>query len=80
MEKKKEIKITLKISNVDPFILMQPINNLNQALCFTLLQLKSAYAIAKLRKKGYSKNQFYKEAVNMYKEVCSVAFTNFFSF
>ncbi|QCE07374.1 uncharacterized protein LOC114191560 [Vigna unguiculata] len=34
-----------------------------------ILELKSAYAIAKLRKKGYSKNQFYKEAVNMYKEI-----------
>ncbi|KAL5138789.1 hypothetical protein HKD37_10G028887 [Glycine soja] len=31
--------------------------------------LKSAYAIAKLRKKGYSKNQFYNEAANMYKEI-----------
>ncbi|KAL5138791.1 hypothetical protein HKD37_10G028887 [Glycine soja] len=30
---------------------------------------KSAYAIAKLRKKGYSKNQFYNEAANMYKEI-----------
>ncbi|KAL5138788.1 39S ribosomal protein L45, mitochondrial [Glycine soja] len=28
-----------------------------------------AYAIAKLRKKGYSKNQFYNEAANMYKEI-----------
>ncbi|XP_047155884.1 uncharacterized protein LOC124826954 [Vigna umbellata] len=34
-----------------------------------ILELKSAYAIAKLRKKGYSKKQFYKEAVNMYKEI-----------
>ncbi|KAG5127457.1 hypothetical protein JHK82_028292 [Glycine max] len=33
-----------------------------------ILELKSAYAIAKLRKKGYSKNQFYNEAANMYKE------------
>jgi len=59
---------------------MEAIDNLNQALYFTLLQLKSAYAIAKLRKKGYSKSQFYKEAVNMYKEVCSVVFTKFFLF
>ncbi|RZB87459.1 uncharacterized protein LOC114369135 [Glycine soja] len=34
-----------------------------------ILELKSAYAIAKLRKKGYSKNQFYNEAANMYKEI-----------
>ncbi|ESW16757.1 hypothetical protein PHAVU_007G182600 [Phaseolus vulgaris] len=34
-----------------------------------ILELKSAYAIAKLRKKGYSKKQFYNEAVNMYKEI-----------
>ncbi|KAJ0013411.1 hypothetical protein Pint_19968 [Pistacia integerrima] len=33
------------------------------------LQLKSAYAIAKLRKTGYSKQKFYKEAVEMYKEI-----------
>ncbi|XP_038992653.1 39S ribosomal protein L45, mitochondrial isoform X2 [Hibiscus syriacus] len=32
-------------------------------------ELKSAYAIAKLRKSGYSKNQFYKEAVELYKEM-----------
>ncbi|XP_004495751.1 uncharacterized protein [Cicer arietinum] len=34
-----------------------------------IIELKSAYAIAKLRKTGYSKNQFYKEALNMYKEI-----------
>ncbi|KAE8691276.1 hypothetical protein F3Y22_tig00110890pilonHSYRG00409 [Hibiscus syriacus] len=32
-------------------------------------ELKSAYAIAKLRKSGYSKNHFYKEAVQLYKEM-----------
>ncbi|GMI94521.1 hypothetical protein like AT5G27395 [Hibiscus trionum] len=32
-------------------------------------ELKSAYAIAKLRKSGYSKNQFYKEAVELYREI-----------
>ncbi|XVE89727.1 hypothetical protein DITRI_Ditri20bG0019000 [Diplodiscus trichospermus] len=32
-------------------------------------ELKSAYAIAKLRRSGYSKNQFYKEAVELYKEI-----------
>lgn len=48
---------------------MVVIRCLNQILVFALLQLKSAYAIAKLRKTGYSKNQFYKEALNMYKEV-----------
>ncbi|KAK4402189.1 hypothetical protein Sango_0959600, partial [Sesamum angolense] len=31
--------------------------------------LKSAYAIAKLRKSGYSKQKFYKEAVDLYKEI-----------
>lgn len=41
----------------------------NQIFLFALLQLKSAYAIAKLRKTGYSKSQFYKEAISMYKEV-----------
>lgn len=34
-----------------------------------ILELKSAYAISKLRKTGYSKNQFYNEAANMYKEI-----------
>ncbi|XP_031276413.1 uncharacterized protein LOC116134875 [Pistacia vera] len=34
-----------------------------------ILELKSAYAIAKLRKTGYSKQKFYKEAVEMYKEI-----------
>lgn len=33
------------------------------------LELKNAYAIAKLRKSGYSKQKFYAEAVNMYKEI-----------
>ncbi|KAF5952321.1 hypothetical protein HYC85_010265 [Camellia sinensis] len=31
--------------------------------------LKSAYAINKLRKSGYSKQKFYKEALNLYKEI-----------
>ncbi|XP_068317854.1 uncharacterized protein [Pyrus communis] len=35
----------------------------------TIIELKSAYAISKLRKKGYSKNLFYKEAINLYKEI-----------
>ncbi|KAL0335502.1 UNVERIFIED_CONTAM: hypothetical protein Sradi_4762100 [Sesamum radiatum] len=34
-----------------------------------ILELKSAYAIAKLRKSGYSKQKFYKEAVDLYKEI-----------
>lgn len=34
-----------------------------------ILELKSAYAIAKLRKSGYSKQKFYGEAVNLYKEI-----------
>ena len=33
------------------------------------VQLKNAYAIAKLRKTGYSKQKFYTEAVHLYKEV-----------
>ncbi|KAI3850174.1 hypothetical protein MKW92_017660 [Papaver armeniacum] len=32
------------------------------------LQMRSAYAIAKLRKSGYSKKEFYQEAVQLYKE------------
>lgn len=36
---------------------------------FFHLQLKSAYAIAKLRRTGYSKQKFYQEAINLYKEV-----------
>lgn len=34
-----------------------------------ILELKSAYAIAKLRKFGYSKQKFYQEALDMYKEI-----------
>ncbi|KAK9291857.1 hypothetical protein L1049_019807 [Liquidambar formosana] len=34
-----------------------------------ILELKSAYAIAKLRKFGYSKQKFYVEALNLYKEI-----------
>ncbi|XP_020540286.1 pentatricopeptide repeat-containing protein At3g56030, mitochondrial isoform X2 [Jatropha curcas] len=34
-----------------------------------ILELKSAYAITKLRKSGYSKHQFYKEAIELYKEI-----------
>ncbi|KAG6701494.1 hypothetical protein I3843_08G161800 [Carya illinoinensis] len=34
-----------------------------------ILELKSAYAISKLRKSGYSKQKFYNEAVNLYKEI-----------
>ncbi|KAM7476995.1 hypothetical protein LguiB_024238 [Lonicera macranthoides] len=34
-----------------------------------ILELKSAYAIAKLRKTGYSKLKFYKEAFELYKEI-----------
>ncbi|XP_019186279.1 PREDICTED: 39S ribosomal protein L45, mitochondrial [Ipomoea nil] len=32
-------------------------------------ELKSAYAIAKLRKTGYSKQKFYEEALELYKEI-----------
>ncbi|CAI0391993.1 unnamed protein product [Linum tenue] len=31
--------------------------------------MKSAYAISKLRKSGYSKNKFYQEAIQLYKEI-----------
>ncbi|XP_059648557.1 uncharacterized protein LOC132294651 [Cornus florida] len=34
-----------------------------------ILELKSAYAIAKLRKSGYSKQIFYKEALELYREI-----------
>nr|DAD19379.1 TPA_asm: hypothetical protein HUJ06_020842 [Nelumbo nucifera] len=34
-----------------------------------IIELKNAYAIAKLRKAGYSKKQFYQEAVQLYKEI-----------
>lgn len=34
-----------------------------------IMELKSAYAIAKLRKSGYSKQKFYTEAVEMYKQI-----------
>lgn len=34
-----------------------------------ILELKSAYAIAKLRKFGYSKKEFYEEAIKLYKEI-----------
>lgn len=39
-----------------------------------LLQLKSAYAIAKMRKAGHSKKKFYEEASLLYKEVHSCHF------
>ncbi|CAM8911621.1 unnamed protein product [Rhodiola kirilowii] len=34
-----------------------------------IIELKSAYAIAKLRKTGYSKQKFYVEAFDLYKEI-----------
>ncbi|XP_027158849.1 39S ribosomal protein L45, mitochondrial [Coffea eugenioides] len=34
-----------------------------------ILELKTAYAIAKLRKSGYSKQKFYNEAFDLYKEI-----------
>lgn len=34
-----------------------------------ILELKNAYAVAKLRKTGYSKQMFYKEAFVLYKEI-----------
>ncbi|XP_031403176.1 39S ribosomal protein L45, mitochondrial-like isoform X2 [Punica granatum] len=34
-----------------------------------ILELKSAYAIAKLRRTGYTKQQFYLEAIDLYKKI-----------
>ncbi|CAI0391991.1 unnamed protein product [Linum tenue] len=34
-----------------------------------IVEMKSAYAISKLRKSGYSKNKFYQEAIQLYKEI-----------
>ncbi|OIV90841.1 hypothetical protein TanjilG_15574 [Lupinus angustifolius] len=34
-----------------------------------MLEVKNAYAMAKLRRKGYSKHQVYNDAVKMYKEI-----------
>ncbi|KAL5770843.1 hypothetical protein ACOSP7_014997 [Xanthoceras sorbifolium] len=34
-----------------------------------ILELRSAYAVSKLRKSGYNKQKFYKEAVDLYKEI-----------
>lgn len=34
-----------------------------------ILEMKSAYAISKLRKSGYSKHEFYKKAIDLYKEI-----------
>ncbi|KAJ9131513.1 hypothetical protein P3X46_035168 [Hevea brasiliensis] len=37
-----------------------------------ILEMKSAYAISKLRKSGYSKHEFYKEAIDLYKEISTL--------
>ncbi|XP_015570665.2 39S ribosomal protein L45, mitochondrial isoform X6 [Ricinus communis] len=37
-----------------------------------ILELKSAYAVSKLRKSGYSKHQLYKEAIELYKEISTM--------
>ncbi|CAI9102302.1 OLC1v1000548C3 [Oldenlandia corymbosa var. corymbosa] len=37
-----------------------------------ILELKSAYAIAKLRKTGYNKHKFYNEAFDLYKEISTL--------
>ncbi|XP_065852241.1 pentatricopeptide repeat-containing protein At3g56030, mitochondrial isoform X2 [Euphorbia lathyris] len=34
-----------------------------------ILEMKSAYAISRLRKKGYSKKEFYTEAIELYKKI-----------
>ncbi|XP_010546665.1 PREDICTED: 39S ribosomal protein L45, mitochondrial [Tarenaya hassleriana] len=62
----------------EPYAIREPIPFWRR--CFTrsgwertkedfLRQLRSAYAIAKLRKTGYSKNKFYLEALELYKEI-----------
>lgn len=38
-----------------------------------ILELKNAYAVAKLRKTGYSKQKFYKEAFDLYKELTNLS-------
>ncbi|KAK2984093.1 hypothetical protein RJ640_028557, partial [Escallonia rubra] len=74
----------LKVSMVSPGIIYEPYAPREPISfwrrCFTrsgwrrtkddlILELKSAYAIAKLRKTGYSKQKFYKEASELYKQI-----------
>ncbi|KAK3014555.1 hypothetical protein RJ639_010169 [Escallonia herrerae] len=74
----------LKVSMVSPGIIYEPYAPREPLSfwrrCFTrsgwrrtkddlILELKSAYAIAKLRKTGYSKQRFYKEASELYKQI-----------
>ncbi|KAK1373887.1 39S ribosomal protein L45, mitochondrial [Heracleum sosnowskyi] len=65
---------------IEPFTRREPIAFWRR--CFTrsgwrrtkedlIVELKSAYAISKLRKKGYSKQKFYTEAFNLYKQINS---------
>ncbi|KAL0558373.1 hypothetical protein IC582_002935 [Cucumis melo] len=77
-------KVALKVSMLSPGFIYEPYSPRQQIpfwqRWFTrsgwkrtkddiILELKSAYAIAKLRKKGYSKKQFYEEAAILYKEI-----------
>ncbi|XP_057962872.1 uncharacterized protein LOC131154241 [Malania oleifera] len=74
----------LKVSMLSPGIIYEPYAPREPISCwrrwFTrsgwkrtkediILELKSAYAIAKLRKSGYSKQQFYRKALDLYKEI-----------
>ncbi|KAK1316724.1 hypothetical protein QJS10_CPA05g00914 [Acorus calamus] len=66
----------------DPYTPREPISFLRR--CFTpsgwkrtkediIVELKNAYAIAKLRKlTGYSKKEFYQEAIKLYKEISTL--------
>ncbi|KAJ4967727.1 hypothetical protein NE237_014428 [Protea cynaroides] len=56
----------------EPYAPREPIpfwRRLLKLLLFISFVLKSAYAINKLRKSGYSKQKFYVEAVQLYKEI-----------
>lgn len=63
----------------EPYALREPISFLQRWFTRSgwrrtkedmIMELKNAYAIAKLRKRvGYSKNKFYEEAVQLYREI-----------
>ncbi|KAL6493777.1 hypothetical protein OROGR_031686 [Orobanche gracilis] len=50
----------------EPYSIREPISFFCSDI---IIELKSAYAIAKLRKSGYSKKKFYEEAVDLFKEI-----------
>ncbi|CAA7044939.1 unnamed protein product [Microthlaspi erraticum] len=75
----------VRVSMVSPGFVYEPYalhekSRFGEGKCFTrsgwrrtkedfVRELRSAYAIAKLRKTGYSKNKFYIEALELYKEI-----------